>query len=132
MEVEGWKWKRVTSMTTPRCAHSCVRAGSNIIVVGGLGSGEAKTTSEIFSLDSLSWTTGPGVPPTANGQFGDSAVCQLEDTFYLLGGYDDNSYLDTVYEFDPKFFTWKLKEERLETARDDHALVPIPKRILGA
>ena len=112
-------------MTTPRCAHSCGRAGSNIIVVGGLGSDEAYTTFEIFSLDYLTWTTGPGVPPTANGEIKDSSSFQLENTFYLLGGKADKA-LDTVYEFDLESFAWKEREEKLEIAREYPVLVPIP------
>ena len=127
--MEGWKWTSLPSMTGERDYHSCGRAGRFIVVVGGCCKAESKTTSEIFSLDSLTWTTGPGVPPIPDGKFYSSSVNQLEDTFYLLGGYGANTL---VYEFDPEFFTWKLREERLETARRSHALVSIPNKLLGA
>ena len=118
-------------MSVARDDHSCGRTDNRIVVVGGY-SEEASRTSEIFSLDSLTWATGPGVPSTPNGKFFRSEVYQLEDAFDLLGGYDGSNYLDTVFEFDPEGFTWKLRDERLDTGRYLHANVHIPNRVLGA
>ena len=116
-------------MSLARSSHSCGRAGHYVFVVGGNPRDTSGKTSEIFSLDSLTWTTGPGVPPTANGELASSAVYQLEDTFYLFGGIADQE-IDTIYELDIEYFTWKEREERMEKPRFYHALVPIPNRFL--
>ena len=124
LEVDGWKWTRLSNMRQARAGHSCGRVGHKLIVVGG--SDEAGATSEILSLDSLTWTSGPGAPPTPSGSIRGAAVYQEEETFYLLGGRAGNNEIATVYEFDHESFTWKERAERLVTAKSYHALVRIP------
>ena len=131
LEVDGWKWTKLGSLHIARSFHSCGRSGNQIVVVGGCNSEVAGTTSEIFSLDSHTWTIGPGVPLASHGNFCSSAVYQLEDTFYLLGGGFADYYLDTVFEFDREFFKWQRRKERLATERENLAIVPIPNSILG-
>ena len=115
-------------MAYGRSSHSCGKVGDNIVVVGGLR--DASEFSEIFSLESLTWSTGPGVP-AASGYFaGAPQVLQLEDTFYIIGGLDDYVATDAVYEFDPDSWTWKLSDERLTSARGYAGIIPIPNRLL--
>ena len=90
----------------------------------------ASEFSEILSIDTLTWSTRPGVP-AASGYFaGAPQVLQLEDTFYIIGGYDNNAATDAVYEFDPESWSWKLSDERLTSARAFAGIVPIPNRLL--
>ena len=70
-------------------------------------------------------------PPTSSGELYDAAqVYQLDDTFYIIGGFDGSLTFDTVYEFDPEFFSWILRKERLTTPRRWHGVVPVPNYIL--
>ena len=41
-------------------------------------------------------------------------------TFYIVGGfnYDDNVVVDTILEFDPIGEGWRVREERLQNARE--------------
>ena len=110
----------------PICSErfSCGRVGRDIIVVGGYSSLD---TSEIFSLDNMQWSAGPGVP-TSTGKFYDSPqILQLEETFIIIGGDDGVGTVGEVYEFDAEFFTWKQRGETLQTRRDLHGVVLISR-----
>ena len=128
LEVDTWTWTRLEDMAYGRSSHSCGKVGDNIVVVGGLR--DASEFSEILSLESLTWSTGPGVP-AASGYFaGAPQVLQLEDTFYIIGGFDNNAATDAFHEFDPESWTWKLSDEQLTSARSYAGIVPIPNRLV--
>ena len=129
LEVDSWTWTRLEDMAVAREYHSCGRAGRNIVVVGGYAANGAEGTSEIFNLDTMTWSAGPGVP-TSSRYYRAGQTFQLEDTFYLMGGFNGNTYLDTVFEFVPEFGIWTERKERMMTARDRFAVVPVPRRLL--
>ena len=127
VDIKSWAWTRIEDMAYRREGPACGMVGNNIILGGGVG---AMRSSETLSLDSMEWTVGPGIP-TTTGKFRNSAnVYQLKDTFYVLGGFDENSHLNTVYEVDAETFSWQLREERLSTGRSDHSVVAIPNSII--
>ena len=86
-------------------------------------------TSDIFDLDSDgTWTPGPAAPE--GGIYGAASVQLTETTFMVVGGADGTHYLDTIYEFNPDSWTWKLRSERLENAKCDFVALPIPDELL--
>ena len=130
LEVAIWKWTRLDDMVYGRYQHSCGKAGSDIVVVGGCCSNLVKTTSEIFSLETMYWTSGPAIPQTPDGSLSNAAVAQFENTFFILGGLSGNTRLDSVFEFDAMNIVWKKRKEKLSTGKFDHAVVAIPNRLL--
>ena len=128
VDVGNWEWTRLEDMARGRNGHTCGRSGGKIVALGG--SEEGSDGSEIFSLDTMTWSDGPDIP-TRTGTFDDAPhVYQLKDTFYVLGGWDGDHFLDTVFEFEPRSASWLVREETLKTARSDHGLVAIPSRII--
>ena len=129
LEVATWTWTSLEDMAIAREYHSCGKIDNDIVVVGGYAFEDAEKTSEIFNLETHSWRAGPGVP-TESGQFWLSQVYQLENTFYLMGGYDGHADIDAIFELDIESSTWKKREESLGRARGDHAVVAMPTSIL--
>lgn len=127
LEVGPWTWTRLPDMRHERYRVSCGKVGNKIVVVGG---DPNQDSSEVFSLDTLRWTEGPGVP-TASGRFwACPQVYQMEDTFRLLGGYDGDGWLDTVFEFDPEVFGWRTMGERVARNRDSHGVVAVAEELV--
>lgn len=127
VDIKSWSWTRIADMSYARESPACGMVGNNIVLGGGQN---GMRTSETLSLDTMEWTVGPGIP-TYTGKFRNSAnVYQLEDTFYVLGGYDEKKKLNTVYEVDAETSAWKLREEKLSTGRSSHTVVPIPNNII--
>lgn len=126
VEVAGWKWTKVADMTYQRGYHSCGRAGNNIVAVGGIPS---SSTAEMFSLETLTWSAVPAVPTTnGNEYWGAPHVYQLDETFFLIGGYSDRTiYL--IYEFDFENTSWKLRTEQLARGRGQHAIARVPSQL---
>ena len=124
LEIATWQWARLPDMSCRRMSHVCGRAGRTIVVVGNC---ETTDRSEIFDLDTQTWSSGPAIPLGSGKKFSSSVQSyQLPDTFYVLGGYDGTDRLDTVFEYDPANRGWIKRPERLPTATNMHAVVPIP------
>ena len=79
-------------------------------------------TTEIFSLETLTWRAGPLTP-----YFNDASAAQLEDTFLVVGGRDGAGvYLDTIYEFDNVDYRWTLRSQRLADPMIFPGVVAVP------
>ena len=101
------------------------------MVTGGEGSRTPGNTTEILSLETLQWTTGPELPvATGKGRLLGASVYQLENSFYILGGNDGYREVDTIYEFDLQTFSWRLKTDTVGQPKKYHSVVPIPKDYL--
>ena len=105
---------------------ACGRVGDKIVVAGGCCSTGLRDTSEVLSLDAITWTSGPALP-TSDSFMWNSRALQLEDTFYLLGGKSGNGYLGSVFEFDAEALDWIKRDEYLMEARQGHAVVGVPR-----
>ena len=128
LDSGSWTWTRLPDMRRERYRVSCGKAGNKIYVVGG---DPNQDSSEVLDLDTLEWSEGPGVP-TASGKFWASPQpYQMADTFRLVGGYDGDTWLDTVFELDPEKEVWIERPERLEQIRDSNGVVHVPEESLG-
>ncbi len=113
------EWIQVDNMERDRdydCGCGLIRSETNgkEYVVAGFG------TSEIFNFDTMSWRTGPTLPYG----YGYASV-QLEDTFVLVGGYEDD-YTDRMYVFDQDNYAFALKSQRLQHPRAYAGAVALP------
>ena len=125
LEVSSWTWTQLTDMVQGRTDHTCGKIGRDIHVVGGDQNPDALDTTEIFNLDTLTWSAGPRAPVCC-----EAAVYQGEDTFYIIGGVGGDT-LESVYRFDEASFSWKLSDEKkLETARSQHVVVTVPVDVI--
>ncbi len=90
-------------------------AGPEVVVTGD-------GTTEIFNVASGEWREGPTPPHVAGYRYG---VAQLEETFILVGGFDDvddpehreqdrgndEYFLDTLWQFDQIEYEWVLRDQ---------------------
>ena len=131
LEVAEWRWTRLPDMSVERADQSCGRVGkNNILVIGGTPEG-ARETSEVFNLLTGERYEGPALPTETGALYGVSQVYQVDETFFVIGGKaGTDDLLDSVYEVDAESFALRLRDERLVTAREAHAVVPIPKEML--
>ncbi len=81
--------------------------------------GEYLSHSEIYNTETRLWRDGPPLPRP----IGYMSSVQYEDTFILVGGYDDIDWLDTIYQYDRNLETWILRPERLSTPKEQLAAV---------
>ena len=123
--MREWTWTRIEDMLLGRSRHACGKVGNAIVVAGGY---RTKRTSEVLSLDSMTWTEGPQIP--VSGDFYGAAVYQRENTFYLIGGSSGVSFLDEVYEIDLANSVWVERPEKLNGKRDGHSAVAVPDGFL--
>ena len=84
MAKDADAWMTKESLAESRHAHSCVSMNSNIYVIGGsqkeLRFSSDLLSTEIFSLQSETWSSGPKLPaPVTNGQ-----AFTYNDTVYAL------------------------------------------------
>ena len=130
VELVSWKWTKLEDMRYRRVNPTCGMVGRNVVVEGGNYYDVNDGNAEMYSLETGMLFIGPQIP-TESGRFRDAPnVLQLKNTFYVLGGYDEIDYLDTVYQVDVENTNWKLRNERLKVPRIDHEVVAIPRSIL--
>jgi hypothetical protein len=76
-------------------------------------------TTSIFSLTSQKWRAGKALPAVDRGAVG----VQMAESFLVVGGKDDTSSLDTVYEFNSVSYEWNLKTLTLDEPKYSVAAV---------
>ena len=54
------------------------------------------------------------------------AVAQFRDTFLMVGGYEDGTILDTVYEYEPLGDSWTPAPENMTHARYGATAITVP------
>ena len=68
------------------------------------------------------WIKGPDLPYTIwNG-----ASIQLDDTFLIVGGRHEASYLDIIWKFDVETEAWSFLDQKLKIARNVHTAFLVP------
>ena len=114
----------------PRAALGCQKIGTEIIVIGGCeGYGSCRSTTEIYSSESDTWTPGPEIPspiPTIGYIHSSIQFLPGEDTFVVYGGFVAGEVRDTIMKFDPVNREFVVLEETLQTARSTSVLVHVP------
>ena len=124
-------WTQVQEMSVPRDLHSCaLLTGMNaVIAIGGSQqSGDSHSTSEIFDLESESWSMGPALP-RGNSIFGAQAVPYM-GSLLLIGGRREEEdwmlYEEEIYQLDLETMEFVKRPEELQIGRHDHIAIPIP------
>ena len=107
-------------MPTPR---SHVQAGlvkysdgsEHIVVAGGYDGSFYSDVTEIFHLQTQTWSTGDNLPV----EIRDGASVPFEDSFLIVGGYSSNGggYLDTIHYFNPLLQKWETRDETMKDGR---------------
>ena len=54
------------------------------------------------------------------------AVAQVRNTFLMVGGYEDGTILDTVYEYEPLSDSWTPSPENMTYARYGATAITVP------
>lgn len=97
-----------------------------IFVPGGLGQdGQLSARLAIYDPETDQWSEGPPLPAALCAY----AIVAYGRGFYVLGGWDGQSYLDTVYFYDVESQAWRL-EGRMPTPRGFAAAALVGERIL--
>ncbi len=120
---EDKTWAQLETLRNLKDRPACglARSESKGVEIVVVGDGE----SEIFSLESMSWRSGPDQSfPTSV-----LTAAQLRKTFLVVGGSagDSNETVRKVYEYDPEEETFVLLEQELEVSRSEAAAVAIPE-----
>lgn len=99
------------------CGISEVGGRNYDVVVAGGSDAFTAFTVDVFNVASATWMSGNNLPHP----IGRAAKVTYMDTFLVVGGqFGDETYLDTVYQYDSVNDGWILLPERLETARRAH------------
>ena len=134
-QFDGNDWEDShLEMKERRQYHSCVLLDGEIIVVGGEYRAMYLKTSEIFSLESNSWRSGPVL---RTGIYGAQLVKAREGmkyAAYLIGGYDGSlpsiyPYLTSIYGLSKDLLRFE-KIGDLKKARAYHVALSIPDNII--
>ena len=135
---ESNQWAPLPKIPTGRYGAGCGvvqdNAGkSHVVVAAGeeADSNEYGNTVEIYSVEDKEWTTGKlrnlkfsdgKVVPFAANNFPTAliypAVAQHDESFYIIGGWDGSSYLDTIYHYNLSNDTWALLPNTMTFPRD--------------
>ncbi len=112
-------WTEVSPMPTPRYNHVCgVVAGADdttdIVISGGYDGRDFLSLVEIYNVEGDAWRTGSPLPQAINSL----SIAGFGGSFLLVGGFDGEVELDTIYEYDVQSGDWVLREQRLATAKN--------------
>ena len=117
------EWSSLPSMPTGRSRMGCgvVRDSSGkveVVVAGGFDTSTVGVdVVEIFDIEEKRWRTANNPFPTA---LVESSVAQLDDTFYILGGYISifqPDLFNTIYRYEASDESWQLMPNRMKYGR---------------
>lgn len=133
LNLETERWTKLADMRERRQLHGCHQAGDDsVVVVGGYDDNIALRSTEIFSLDRMTWSRGPDVPKALGtlNNIQHATVSQPgEETFLIIGGRIKNGTESSnrVIKYDPDRRQWQIISATLQNARYSHAAVKIPQ-----
>ena len=120
---DGFAWENGPSLSRGRWRSQAglvtFNNGTRIIVAA---SGWFEPTTEFLIVGDEEWHFGPDFPYF----IWSGASVQLENTFLIVGGSKDGSYLDTIWTFDLETEEWTILNEHLTTARELAAAFLVP------
>ena len=89
-----------------------------VVVAGGFDTSTVGVdVVEIFDIEEKRWRTANNPFPTA---LVESSVAQLDDTFYILGGYISifqPDLFNTIYRYEASDESWQLMPNRMKYGR---------------
>ena len=96
-------------MLTGRFDHSCALLTNDTVLVSGGWNGYSSIlkTSEIFSISTGTWQSGPSLPKAMH----DAQMINVDDTVYHIGGMVDDGAISDIYRLDKdstSSFHWSL------------------------
>ncbi len=104
-------WREAAGKPTPVAKIQGVVIGDKIYVTGGcikaLESIEAVARLEIFDPVANRWNIGASLPEPLCAY----AATAYADELYLIGGWNGEAYVNTVYIYNPRQDTWRLMEQ---------------------
>ena len=84
-------------------------------------------TTEILSLDTMTWTSGPQFPTGETTYKGTSL--SYGNSFLAIGGYTyETKYRDDIWYFNHESYKWELMS-KLETGREQLTAIGLPENI---
>jgi N-acetylneuraminic acid mutarotase len=111
-------WQSLPKQPFQRRALAAAAVDGKVYAIGGLLSkGGISNETDVFDIESQTWSKGPaipGMPMNGNGM----AACTTEGRIYA-SGMDGN-----VYRLDPTGASWEVSG-RLDTPRFHHRLLPL-------
>ena len=109
-------FEAITSMTFKRYGHCSISVGNTVYVIGGFDHQDTETTSpstlmscEKYDLNSNMWINwGNLIHPVAF-----AAIWNVNDHFYLFGGFEDYNTVDVIQRYNSKSDEWELLNTNL-------------------
>jgi DNA-binding CsgD family transcriptional regulator len=99
-------WEYRSAKPTQAANVGAAVVDGRIYVPGGLGQdGRPIDRLEVYDPQEDTWAQGPSLPAALCAY----AIVAYERGFYLMGGWDGNGYLDTVYYYDAVAQMWHLE-----------------------
>lgn len=96
-------WTKLKKMKKYRMSHGCALVeGNKIMVIGNGWTQKEDVSTEIFSLDSMTWSYGPYMPRRMR----DPQIVPYGDSFVLVGGGGPMDPYWETYEYMPANQTW--------------------------
>ncbi len=116
LNIAEKRWKKLPALPTGRHAPACgvvEERGTpkRVVVSGGWRASKILTTVEVLQLSTLKWSTGHPLPQKL---FYHRSV-QFRNTFFILGGHNGSSNLNTIYRFESETGRWTLLSYKLST-----------------
>jgi N-acetylneuraminic acid mutarotase len=82
LTAEGYCFKPLAPLLTPRQEHGVTAVGNDIYLIGGIGNGSAINTIEIYNIKTNSSSMGPPLPIS----YHHPNVATVDGKLYVLGG----------------------------------------------
>lgn len=126
LNIDSYKWTQLQDMKQARASHACgLVKGRNIVAAGGAtGAGGDLASVEIYSLETGDWKNGTKLPMGMRLM----AAVQLEETFMLVGGKQNKTYLDSIYMYNEKKDIFVKTKEKLKKGRPELLAVLVPEK----
>ena len=128
LDVGTWNWRQLEDMGTRRWYAGCNAVGREVVVLGGWN-GEKLGSSEIFDLDSETWSRGPNLPASLGGVHGfgsEMVAVAKENTFYVFGGDMERGNSDKIVGYDAAKREFFVHPKRMDVGGDGHNMVKVP------
>ena len=128
LDMETRNWIILDDMSVERRAPGCGLVNNkDVVFAGGYVSGSDDLTSvEIFNLDEMSWRTGPFELPLP---LSFPMSVQYGLTFVLVGGENNPTWYDHIYQFDKLTYGWIELSQRLSSPKTASLSIPLPNSL---
>jgi len=136
IDIHNWRWTKGPQMEEARSGHGCALFRHNdknyAVVAGGYKRYGGLSSTEILDLDSgtLEWTKGPELPI----KMSNFPLVSTSQGIMAVGGWDvtNRRNKDEILNLkcqdgqDPNQCQWQEYPKKLDVARYDHVVIPLP------